>query len=149
MLRVKSPQDLGAGLVFTAIGLAGVYFARHLALGSTLRIGPGYFPTLLSCLIVGIGVILMMRALVIEGPAIGRISLRPLLFIVATILVFAVGIETIGLIASSLLVTLVAAYARRAVNLTETALLGAGLAAFVVIAFVYGLSQPLPPWWGG
>ena len=33
-------------------------------------------------------------------------------------------------------------------NLTETLLLAAGLALFVVGVFVYGLTQPLPAWWG-
>ena len=48
MLRVKSPQDLGAGLVFMLIGVAGLYFGSDLAFGTAARMGPGYFPTLLS-----------------------------------------------------------------------------------------------------
>jgi hypothetical protein len=44
--------------------------------------------------------------------------------------------------------TLVAAYARRNVNLKETFILGAGLAIFCIVVFVYALGQPLPAWWG-
>ncbi len=55
MLRVKSPQDLGAGLVFLMIGGAGLYFGSDLTFGSSARMGPGYFPTLLSILIIAIG----------------------------------------------------------------------------------------------
>ena len=55
MLRVKSPQDIGAGLVFVLIGLAGLYFGSELAFGTSARMGPGYFPTLLSVLIIAIG----------------------------------------------------------------------------------------------
>jgi hypothetical protein len=43
---------------------------------------------------------------------------------------------------------LFAAYARREVNLTETILLGVGLALFTVVVFVYVLGQALPAWWG-
>ena len=32
MLRVRSPQDLGAGVMFVLIGLAGYWFGRDLAL---------------------------------------------------------------------------------------------------------------------
>lgn len=147
MLRVKSPQDLGAALVFIAFGLAGACFAKDLALGSGFRIGPGYFPTVLSWMIVGIGVILAVRSVAIDGPGIGDVRLRPLLFIVGTILLFAALIQTAGLVIASLALTVTAAYARREVNLAEALLLGAGLTVFVVAAFVYGLSQPLPLWW--
>ena len=48
MVRVKSPQELGAAVVFLVIGLAGIYFGRELVFGTASRMGPGYFPTLLS-----------------------------------------------------------------------------------------------------
>jgi putative tricarboxylic transport membrane protein len=57
MLRVKSPQDLGAGLAFALIGLAGLYFGSDLAFGSSSRMGPGYFPILLSALIITVGLV--------------------------------------------------------------------------------------------
>ena len=55
MLRVKSPQDLGAGLVFVLIGLAGLYFGSDLTFGTAARMGPGYFPILLSAMIAAVG----------------------------------------------------------------------------------------------
>ena len=57
MLRVKSPQDFGAGVVFVLLGLAGYYFGSDLAFGTAARMGPGYFPMLLSGLIVVVGAV--------------------------------------------------------------------------------------------
>jgi Tripartite tricarboxylate transporter TctB family len=148
MVRVKSPQDLGAGLVFVLIGLAGLYFGRELAFGTAARMGPGYFPILLSMLILAIGIIVGIRGLATEGPPIERVQLRPIAMIIAAILVFGVLIDVIGLALTALLLTVLAAYARRDVKLTETILLGAGLALFTVAVFVYLLGQPLPAWWG-
>ena len=68
--------------------------------------------------------------------------------IVAAILIFGVLIDVVGLVLTALLLTVFAAYARREVKLAETILLGAGLAAFTVVVFVYLLGQPLPAWWG-
>jgi hypothetical protein len=147
VFRVKSPQDLGAAVFFMLFGLAGVYFARDLALGSAQRIGPGYFPTLLGWLIFGVGAILALRAFTTEELRIERTSLRPLLFVLAVILGFAVLIGSVGLVLTSMIVVVVAAYARSNADLKEALLLGAGLTIFVVAAFVYGLSQPLPLWW--
>ena len=148
MVRVKSPQDLGAGAVFVLIGVAGLYFGRELAFGTAARMGPGYFPILLSVLILAIGIIVAIRGLTTEGPPIEPVQLRPIAMIVAAILIFGVLIDVVGLVLTALLLTVFAAYARREVKLTETILLGAGLAAFTVAVFVYLLGQPLPAWWG-
>ncbi len=148
MLRVKSPQDFGAGIVFVLIGLAGIYFGKDLAFGSAARMGPGYFPTYISYLIVALGLVVGAKGLTIDGPPIEMPQLRPILFVNAAILVFGLLIEQIGLALTTVALTIVAAYARREVNLKENVLLGVGLAIFCVAAFVYGLNQPLPPWWG-
>ena len=148
MVRVKSPQDLGAGAVFVLIGLAGLYFGRELAFGTAARMGPGYLPILLSVLILAIGIIVAIRGLTTEGPPIEPVQLRPIAMIIAAILIFGVLIDVVGLALTALLLTVFAAYARREVKLTETILLGAGLAVFTVAVFVYLLGQPLPAWWG-
>ena len=148
MLRVKSPQDFGAGIVFLVIGLAGIYFGRNLAMGTPARMGPGYFPVMLSYLIVALGLLVGGRALAFEGPPIERIQLRPIFFVAASILLFGAVIDEAGLAITTVALTIVAAYARREVNLIETLILGVGLALFVIGVFVYALNQPLPAWWG-
>jgi hypothetical protein len=148
MLRVKSPQDLGAGLMFTLIGVAGIYFGKDLAFGTASRMGPGYFPMLLSGLIIVIGLVVGSKGLTVEGPPIEPVQLRPILFIVAAILIFGYLIESVGLALTAVLLTVFAAYARPEVKLSETVVLGVGLALFTVVVFVYLLGQALPAWWG-
>jgi uncharacterized membrane protein YozB (DUF420 family) len=148
VFRVRSPQDLGAGVVFLLIGAAGAYFGKDLAFGTAGRMGPGYFPMLLSWLIIGIGVIVAARGLTVEGPPIDPPQVRPILFVVAAILMFGTLLDTIGLALTAVVLTLVAAYARHDASLREALLLGGALALFAVIVFVYALSQPLPAWWG-
>jgi hypothetical protein len=148
MIKVRSPQDLGAAIVFVVIGAAGLYFGQDLALGSAARMGPGYFPTLLSGLIIAVGLVLGAKSLVVDGPPIEAIHVRPLFAIVAAILAFGALIDWIGLALTTALLTVGAAYARREVNLKETLLLAVGSALFAVGVFVYALSQPLPAWWG-
>ena len=148
MLRVKSPQDVGAGVVFLLIGIAGIYFGSDLTFGTASRMGPGYFPVLLSGLIIVVGLVVGFKGLTIEGPPIERVQLRPISFIIAAILIFGFLIERIGLALTAILLTIFAAYARPEVKLSETILLGVGLAAFTVVVFVYVLGQALPAWWG-
>jgi hypothetical protein len=148
MFRIKSPQDAGAAVVFIAIGLAGVYFGRDLTFGSAARMGPGFFPIILSWIVIAIGVICGFKGLAIEGPPIEPVQVRPMLVIIAAILAFGYLIERLGLAITAALLTVLAGYARRDVNVWETLLLAAGLAVFSVVIFVYGLSQPFPAWWG-
>jgi Tripartite tricarboxylate transporter TctB family len=148
MFRIKSPQDVGAAVVFMTIGLAGVYFGSDLAVGSAARMGPGFFPVILSWTIFAIGVVVGFKALTVEGPGIEPVQLRPMLVIIAAILLFGYLVETLGLAITAALLTVLAAYARRGVSLPETLLLAGGLAIFSVVLFVYGLSQPFPAWWG-
>ena len=148
MFRVKSPQDFGAAVVFVTIGVAGIYLGKDLSFGSAARMGPGYFPIILSYLIVAIGLIIGGVSLTIEGPRIEATKLRPIFFILAAILAFGYFVDKIGLALVSVLLTLLAAYARPDPKLMETLLLGAGLAIFSVLVFVYALGQSLPAWWG-
>ena len=146
-VRVKGPQDLGAAVVFIAIGVAGLVLGEELAFGSSAKMGPGYFPTILSILILALGVGLLIHAFIVAGPKIERVQYRPTIFIVVSILAFGYLIALLGLVITSLIMTVVAAYAQRQVKLREYLWLGAGLALFSVLVFVYGLSQPLQVWW--
>lgn len=148
VLRVKSPQDLGAGLVFVLIGVAGAVFGRELTFGTAARMGPGYFPILLSYLIIGIGLIVAARGLTTDGPALERFRVRPLALVLIAIVASGYLLSWIGLFLTTIVITFVAAFARPDVNLRETLLLGTGMGLFAVLVFVYALGQPLPAWWG-
>jgi hypothetical protein len=148
MLGVKSPRDFGSALVFLFIGLSGLYFGSDLTYGTAGRMGPGYFPFLLSILIVAIGVVVGIRSLTIEGPPVDAPKFRPLAMVMLCIIVFGYGIDYIGLALSSIVLTFIAAYARRNVSIVETAIFAVILSVGTVLIFVYGLGQPLPAWWG-
>jgi hypothetical protein len=147
MFRVKNPQDFGAAAVFVLIGIAGLTFAGDLAFGSAARMGPGYFPTLLSAIILLIGIVVGIKALSIEGPPIERIPLRPIAVIVICIVGFGVLIERLGVAITAAALILAASFARPGASLKESVLLAAGMSIFVIGVFVYALGQPLPILW--
>jgi hypothetical protein len=148
MFRVKSPQDFGAAILFLTIGIAGIYFGRELTFGTAAKMGPGYFPTVLSGVIVLIGAIVGLKSLTIEGPPIESVRLRPVIFILVAVVAFGFLIEQIGLAITTTGLAIFAAYARNDVNLKEAIILALVLAAFAIGVFAYALGQPLPIWWG-
>src|SRR5499426_1466440 len=119
-MHIRSPKDFWAGLIFVALGAAFVALALQYRLGDMHRIGPGLFPTLVGSLLVGLGLIVAVRALVLEGPAIERIHARPLLVSLAAIVLFGVALQWLGVVAAIAVLVLVGAYAARDVRLTQT-----------------------------
>ena len=85
-LAIKAPKDLAAGLFFIAVGIAGYWFVRDMPMGAAVRMGPGYIPKVLSCIVAGLGLIIFVRSFVIQGDPIEGMKLRPLLIITAAIL---------------------------------------------------------------
>jgi hypothetical protein len=148
MFRIKSPRDLGAGILFIVIGLGGFWFGRALPVGVASRMGPGYFPMMLSGLIVAVGLLVLARSFVLVGPPIERPQIRPLLFVILSMLAFGYLIQRLGLAIAVMALTVIAVLARRGkFNVLETAALAIGLAVFAVVVFIYGLKQSLPLGW--
>jgi hypothetical protein len=136
-------------VLFLLIGSAGVYFGRDLAFGSAAKMGPGFFPIILSCIIILIGVVIGVRALAFDGPRISVSRLRPMVVILSAIASVGWLIERAGLVITVVALTFVTAAARPGVDLKETLVLALSLSTFAVVVFVYALGQPMPVWWGG
>src|SRR5262245_30802155 len=123
MLRVKKPQDLAAGILFIVFGIAGLWFGRNYAVGTAALRGPGYFPMMLSWLLIAFGGFIGARSFIIEGTKIGTFQWRSILAILAAIAVFALLIQRIGLAVGAFTVIGVAACATRQSRWREVILL--------------------------
>ena len=143
MLRIKKPQDIGAAALFILMGAAGLWFGQDLRYGTSARMGPGYFPIVLSWLLVGFGVVIAARSFVIEGPPIAKPNPRGLGIVFVAILLFGFLIDRLGLGVTALVVPLVAAFATPEVRWKEALVLSVSLAAACVLVFIYGLRQPM------
>jgi hypothetical protein len=147
MFRVKSPQDFGSAILFCLIGLAGLYFGKELTYGTASRMGPGYFPFLLSWTIIGLGVVIGFMSLTIEGPPIEAPKFRPLFFVLLAVIIFGYMMTYVGLAITAVVMTVIAGIARQQFKPVESLVLGIALSAACIVIFVYALGQPLPAWW--
>jgi hypothetical protein len=139
--------DLLSGLLFAALGAGALYISWRYPAGTAARMGPGYFPHLVSSLLVLLGGILIVRAWFRPGETIAILDLRPLLFVLLGTVAFGLLIERAGLIAASVVVVVASRLARPDFRPLEVLLLAAGLAAAAALLFVYalGLSVRLLP----
>jgi hypothetical protein len=140
----KAPRDLGASFVMVFIGVTALYFGAELTMGTAGRMGPGYFPRLLAWLIIAIGIFVGSMSLSVEGPPIRPPQLRPIGFVMVSIVVFGYLMSYIGLAVTAVVVVLIAGFARKGFSIKELLVLGAILSIGTVLIFVYALGQALP-----
>lgn len=155
-MRVKNQKDFAAGMLYSAIGTAFAIGAKNYQLGTSARMGPGFFPLMLGIILALIGVVLALKSLRGEHPE-GRIgiwSLKPLFFIILSNLLFgvllgglpAIGLPSMGLLVAIFVLTVIAARAGAEFVLKEALILGIILSASSYFLFVVLLSLPFQVW---
>ena len=107
-------------------------FGRGLEMGTSFRMGPGYFPIILSIVMIGLGAVITLQAL--RGPlqenSFGQVPWHGLALIIGAPLVFGATLIGLGLVPAVLMVVLATAWASRYASLHGSLPLSLGLAAF-------------------
>ena len=148
---MEKPRDVAGGLLVMAVGAGFLLFGRELEMGSSFRMGPGYFPTVLSLLMVALGAVttaIAWRAPHQEG-AFGHVPWRGVVLVVGAVLFFGLTLRGLGLAPVLVLVVLATAWASRYASLKSSIPLALGLTLFCTALFIRGLGLPLPligPW---
>ena len=146
-MQVSNQKDLCAGLLFVAIGSVAVIAASHYAFGSTMRMGPGYFPVVLGGILIVLGVAIGARALWSgEVKPLPRVPLRPILLVTLSILAFAFLLERFGLVPAIITAVVVSCLGGHEFKLREVIPLAVFLAVASVLLFYVGLGLSFTLW---
>jgi hypothetical protein len=144
-MRIKAPRDFWAGLMFVVFGLFFLIVAQmNYQMGTAVRMGPAYFPTVLGGLLAVLGAIVLVGSLTIEGPPVAKFHFRALLFILGSSLAFAYLLKPLGLVLASAALIFISAYGGHEFKWKEVAILTVVLVIFSVLVFVKGLTLPFP-----
>ncbi len=149
---IRSPKDLFAALIYLAIGLGAIYLGRELPMGTAMKMGAAYFPTVLGWLLSFIGLISLVRAFVVKGDPVPRFAWKPLLVITGASLVFGLIVRGAGLAIALPLFVMMTSFASVKFRLGPSLALAVGATVFCSLVFVKGLGVPLPligRWFGG
>ena len=82
---IRSAKDFWAGLIYVFFGAAAIVIARDYPMGTALRMGPAYFPSLLGALLLLIGAISIIRVFFCRGTAIGGFALKGLALVIVSV----------------------------------------------------------------
>jgi putative tricarboxylic transport membrane protein len=137
-------RDFWAGLFLIAIGAAAIVLGRDYAFGTAVRMGPGYFPNVLGGLLILFGIYLVALSLRGSEPIAGAWSLRGLVLVPASLVLFGALIERAGFIPAMLMLMFGSASASTEFRLVEALLFSVLVTALCAVIFVWGLGLPYP-----
>jgi hypothetical protein len=140
----RNPKDLWTGIIYIVVGLAAIIIARDYGMGTPRKMGPAFFPVILSALLIVIGIISLVRSFVRPGTPVGRFTLRGMLLVTGATVLFGVIIRGAGMLIAMPLLVIVSAYASRHFGWRTSILLAIGITAFCILIFLKGLGIPLP-----
>jgi phosphate/sulfate permease len=140
-------KDLWSGILFIAFGVFFLVFALDHPIGTSSRMGPGYFPAVTGGILIVLGTIISGRAVMAPvGEAIERLQLRPLFLLLFSVLLFALLLNAVGLPLAILIAVVTAGLAREQFRPVELLLLGVLLSVGSTLVFVWALHLPFPLW---
>lgn len=140
MSRLLS-KDFLSGVMFIAFGLTALWFGRHLQMGTTVRMGPGYVPHMLAYIMLGLGFIISVVALYRGGERVEAPKWRPITMVTIGIIVFGLLFETTGMLPSLVALVLIASLGGDEFKLTEVIGNIIVLTILCVLVFKVGLQM--------
>jgi putative tricarboxylic transport membrane protein len=143
-LGLSKNKDLWAGAMLIATGAATMIIARNYAFGTTLRMGPGYFPTVLGGILILFGLYLVVSGLRSNDEIQGSWPLRVMIVLPLALVLFGVLMTHAGFLPALLVLIFGSALAGPQFRLVEVLLLSAALSVVSVALFVWGLGLPYP-----
>jgi hypothetical protein len=142
-LEFLERKDFWSGVMLIVVGGGAMFIARNYQFGSSLRMGPGYFPVILSAALVIFGVYFVLQGLRAGAEKLeGTWSIRALIIVPISLVVFGLLIDRAGFIQAMLALIIISAAASKEFRLVEVLLFSVFLTAMCVVVFIWALGLP-------
>ena len=96
-------KELWSGVLFAAIGVVVAGMALEYPTGTPSRMGPGFFPLVLGCILTLLGLIFLVRAGVSPGNSLSGWNPIALVCVLGSVALFAALLEPLGLAVAAFL----------------------------------------------
>ncbi|UXS04687.1 tripartite tricarboxylate transporter TctB family protein [Agrobacterium tumefaciens] len=151
MLKIRNGRDFLGGVTMICVGLLFIWFGRELQVGNSFQMGPGYFPIMLSLLLIVIGSLIVCQSIMVDAgddePE--AWNWKAYFCVILAPVGFGLVLSGLGLAPTMFLLIAGVATASRYAKWRHSILLGLFMAAASVILFTKLLSLPVSafgPW---
>jgi hypothetical protein len=142
---IRAPKDFWIGVIYLAVGALGIGIGREYSFGSAGRMGPGYFPFVISCILLIFAAITIGKSFMTDGEPVGAFAWKAIILVLLGIVAFGLLLPTAGLVIAMMVMVLMCAAASSKFALDWRAIVGLfGLVVFCSGVFVIGLGVPMP-----
>ena len=148
-MKIKSQRDFWSGLLFVTVGIVFAWGATNYNFGSSARPGPCFFPFGLGLLMAILGALVLFKSLAIEtegGDPIGPFAWKPLITILASVVVFGFALPRLGMVLALPLLIIIASLAGDEFGWKGVAVSCVVLTLGSWAIFILGLKLALPLW---
>ena len=150
-MNTINKTDAIAGILFILVGLFFGINALAMDLGTSLRMGPGYFPLVLAGLLIVLGAFIVASSFKSVAEEMTAYAWRGMLFILPAPVFFGLTVRGLGFVPSIFVTTLIAAMASMKMKFLPALLLSVGVTVFCTLVFSFALGLPFRrfgPWLG-
>ena len=140
----RNSKDFWSGAMLIAVGAATILIARGYPFGTTLRMGPGYFPSLLGGILILFGFYLLIKGLRKSEPIERNWSLRALIVLTISLVLFGFLMQHAGFIPALVVLIFGSSAAGREFRLVEVLACTLVLTVLSLAVFIWGLGLPYP-----
>ena len=145
---IKDQTNFSSGALFVLMGAGCSVLSLGYGLGTPGRIGSGLFPFCLGLIMVGLGSLLILQSCApgAERNRLLRWDLKSLVLILASVLLFALLLPTVGLMAAIAGLVILSSFAHREFRWKRVIPTAVALAALCYLIFILALKLQLPVW---
>ncbi|WP_441237801.1 tripartite tricarboxylate transporter TctB family protein [Bradyrhizobium sp. 930_D9_N1_4] len=143
-MTIRSAQDYIGGVILMALALFALWASSDLQGMRGFSFGAGTAPRMFGGLLVALSAGIALTGLLADGPALAHYSWRGPLFVMISILFFALAIRPLGLVVSAFVSFMIAATGSHETRWLEAAIVGGCLTVGCAILFPYVLGLPMP-----
>jgi putative tricarboxylic transport membrane protein len=143
-IGLRDNKGVWSGLMFIGVGVATLTVAVEYRLGSALRMGPGYFPSVLGGVLIVLGILVLAKGLKSPEPIEGKWSLRALILLPLSLVLFGWLMEHAGFVPALVVLIVGSSAAGEEFNALEALMLAGVLTFGAVAVFTWGLGLPFP-----
>ena len=143
-VKIRAPQDYIGGIVMVALALFALWASSDLQGMRGFSFGAGTAPRMFGVLMLLLSMGIAASGLLVDGPDLSHYSWRGPLFVMLSILFFALAIRSLGLVVTAFASFMIAATGSHETKWIEAVIVGVCLTAGCAVLFPYILGLPMP-----
>ena len=147
-MHIRNKEDFWSGVMFFATGVAFSVVATSYSMGTSARMGPGYFPFWLGVCLAVLGAVVALSSFAksAESTEVGKFDWKILGVVIGSVVFAGIILDFLGIYLTVFILVVLSSMASHVFSWTVAIINAVCLVVFVWLAFIKGLGLIFPLW---